>query len=41
MRAFMDEHQPRHAIIVSNEAAPRKTDDGIRVLPWRRFLELL
>ncbi len=41
MRAYMDEHRPRHAIVVCNEGAPRQTDDGIRILPWRRFLEML
>ena len=41
MRAFVEEHRPRRAIVVSNEAAPRQTDDGIRILPWRQFLELL
>ena len=41
MRAYVDEHRPRHAIVVCNENAPRRTDDGIRILPWRQFLELL
>ena len=41
MRAYMDEHRPRHAIVVCNEGAPRQTNDGIRILPWHRFLELL
>ena len=41
LRAFMEEHRPRHAIVVSNEDAPRQTDDGIRILPGRKFLELL
>ena len=41
MRSFVDEHRPRHAIIVSNEDAPRRTDDGIWILPWQRFLERL
>ena len=41
MRAYVDEHRPRHAIVVCNEAGPRQTNDGIRVLPWRQFLELL
>ena len=41
MRVYMDEHQPRSAIVVCNEDAPRRTDDGIRILPWRQFLELL
>ena len=41
IRAHMDEHRPRHAIVVSNEGPPRETRDGIRILPWRQFLELL
>lgn len=41
MRAYVDEHRPHHALVVSNEGAPRQTDDGIRILPWRRFLEAL
>ena len=41
LRAFMEEHRPRHAIVVSNDDGPRQTDDGIRILPWRQFLELL
>ena len=41
LRAFVDEHRPRQAIVVCNERAPRRTDDGIRILPWKRFLERL
>ena len=41
LRAFVDEHRPRQAIVVCNERAPRRTDDGIRILPWERFLERL
>ena len=41
MRAYVDEHRPYHAVVVSNEGAPRRTDDGIRILPWRCFLEAL
>ena len=41
IRAYMDEHRPRQAIIVCNENAPRRTSDGIWVLPWQRFLERL
>lgn len=26
---------------VQNEGAPRQTSDGIRILPWQQFLELL
>ena len=41
LRAFVEEHRPRQAIVVCNERAPRRTDDGIRILPWERFLEEL
>ena len=41
LRAFVEEHRPRQAIVVCNESAPRRTDDGIRILPWERFLEKL
>ena len=41
MRAYAEEHRPRAAIVVSNESAPRQTSDGIRILPWRHFLEQL
>lgn len=41
LRAFAEEHRPRQAIVVCNESAPRRTDDGILILPWVRFLERL
>ena len=41
LRAFVDEHAPRQSIVVCNESAPRRTDDGIWVLPWERFLQRL
>ena len=41
IRAYMDEHRPRQAIIVCNEQVPRRTGDGIWVLPWQHFLERL
>ena len=41
IRAYMEEHRPRRAIIVSNENSPRRTDDGVWLLPWERFLERL
>lgn len=41
IRAYADEHRPRHAIVVCNENAARRTGDGIWILPWQRFLERL
>jgi predicted AAA+ superfamily ATPase len=40
LRAFADEHHPRMAIVVCNEAVERRVD-GISVIPWRVFLEKL
>lgn len=41
IRAYVDEHSPRQAIIVCNERDARRTSDGIWILPWERFLEQL
>ncbi len=41
LRAFVQEHRPRRAIVVCNESAVRRTDEGIWILPWERFLERL
>ncbi|MCY4400790.1 MAG: DUF4143 domain-containing protein [Gemmatimonadetes bacterium] len=41
LRAFVEEHRPRQAVVVCNESASRRTDDGIWILPWERFLERL
>ena len=41
IRAFADEHRPKLAIVVCNESAPRRTADGIWILPWKAFLERL
>ncbi len=41
LRAFVEAHGPRTAIVVCNEDAVRRTDDGIWILPWERFLERL
>lgn len=41
IRAYKEEHAPRRAIVVTAEDAPRKTADGIELLPWRHFLERL
>ena len=41
LRAYADEHGPRLSMVVCNESAPRRTDDGIWILPWERFLERL
>ena len=41
LRAYRDEHKPRHALLVCNESASRRTGDGLWILPWREFLERL
>jgi len=40
LKAFSEEHRPRQAIMVCNERVSRD-HEGIRVLPWREFLESL
>ena len=40
MRAFVEEHSPRHAIVVTAEQDHRRVD-GIEVMPYQSFLELL
>ncbi len=39
VRAFADEHPPRQAFVVCNDSEPRRTEDGIWILPWELFLE--
>ena len=41
LRAFKEEHRPKRSILVSMDSMPRKTDDGIDILPWNVFLEEL
>ena len=40
LRAFMEEHRPRAAVVVSTEPAERVAG-GIRIMPWDRFLNAL
>lgn len=41
IRAFKEEYQTSRGIIVSLDSKPRKTADGIEILPWQMFLEHL
>ncbi len=41
LRAYVDEHDPRHALFVCNDTPPRRTRDGIWILSWQTFLERL
>jgi len=40
LRAFKEEHKSKY-ILVSQDPNPRKTDDGILILPWKVFLNRL
>jgi len=40
LRAFVEDHRPRRAILVCNERSPR-VHHGVEVLPWREFLARL
>jgi predicted AAA+ superfamily ATPase len=41
LRAFKEEHDTAKTMVVSRDSKPRKTHDGILILPWRIFLERL
>ena len=41
VRAYADEHRPRHTIVVCNERDARLTNDGIWILPWEQFFQRL
>lgn len=41
LRKFREEYPVRRSIVVSLDAAPRKTEDLIEILPWKVFLEQL
>ncbi len=41
LRRFKEEYSARRSILVSLDAKPRMTEDGIEILPWQIFLEQL
>jgi len=41
IRAFKEEYQARAHIVVSMDLNPRRTTDGIEILPWQVFLDRL
>ena len=41
LKAFAEDHRPKRSLLVCTEDRERLTDDGIRIQPWRRFLEQL
>lgn len=41
LRAYAEEHRPALAAVICTAGAPRRTPDGILILPWEQFLERL
>jgi predicted AAA+ superfamily ATPase len=41
LRAFKEEYPRKQYLLVTRDAAPRRTADGIDILPWQVFLERL
>jgi len=41
LREHRGEFKPRRSILVCRAPRPRKTDDGVEILPWENFLEEL
>lgn len=41
LRALADEARPKRRVVVCLERTPRRLDDGIEILPWRRFIDEL
>jgi predicted AAA+ superfamily ATPase len=41
LRAFKEDHPARRFIMVSLDPKPRRTSDGIDILPWGEFLNRL
>jgi hypothetical protein len=41
LRALGEEHRVRHRLVVSREKIPRRTEDGIDLLPWQDFCKRL
>jgi predicted AAA+ superfamily ATPase len=41
LRAFREEYAPRQTVLISRVKRPRRTDDGIEILPWQDFLKQL
>ena len=41
LRAFMEENAVDEYIVVCRELFERTTDDGIRIIPWKQFLDHL
>ena len=41
LRAWKEEAPASQCILVCRSPVPRKTQDGIHILPWKRFLDSL
>jgi predicted AAA+ superfamily ATPase len=39
LRRFRDEYTVRRSLLISLDPTPRKTEDGIEILPWQVFLQ--
>ena len=41
LRSLNEEFTVREAVVVCMESEPRRTEDGIHILPWRYFVDML
>ena len=41
IRTFLEEHKSRRHVVVTREHEPRRTEDGIELIPWRQFCKML
>ena len=41
IRTFKEEHQARRYLVISQDPSPRRTTDGVEILPWQVFLDQL
>ena len=41
IRAFKEEYHASSYIVVSMDSNPRRTEDGVEILPWHVFLDRL
>lgn len=41
LTALLEEHKPQHSLIVCQATESKKLENGIRILPYQKFLELL
>jgi hypothetical protein len=41
IKAFNEDYTTGKSLVVSLDKQPRKTEDGISILPWENFLKML